>query len=139
VNTAVQTYTLADNKLQRTGMADIAFNGLDQVVLYGGEGQDNFNVVSTLAATPVSIITNGGTDTLDVSPLANNLGNIAGSVAFTALAGTDTLNLDDQATGTLAASYVITASSVSRPGMAAVTFSNMAHVVIHTKAGKLPG
>ena len=137
VNAAVQTYTLGVNKLQRTGMADIRFDGLDQLALYGGTGKDIFNVESTLAATPVSIVANGGDDTFNVSPIAHNLGNIAGSVDLAALGGADTLNLYDQATSTAAAGYIISAASVSRPGMAPVTFASIENVSIYTKLGKL--
>ncbi len=138
LNAAVQTYTLSGTKLQRTRMADIAFDGLDQVVLYTGTAKDTVNVLSTLATTPVSVITGGGDDTINVSPKDQNLDNIAGSIAFAAVAGSDTVYLDDQGT-TSTASYVTTASSVSRTGMAAVTFASNVKVFINTKGGQLPG
>jgi hypothetical protein len=138
-NASGQTYSLSGGTLQRTGMAQIAFDALDQIVLYTGSAADTVNVASTLAATPVSIFTGGGNDTINVSPVAHDLGNIAGSLNFAAIAGIDTLNLDDQATATADGVYLISASSVSRPGTADVTFSNIKDVSIYTRRGRLPG
>src|SRR5207253_10527236 len=42
---AARTYTLGTQKLQRTGMADVAFDGLSQIVLYTGTGPDTVNVL----------------------------------------------------------------------------------------------
>jgi hypothetical protein len=78
MNAAVQTYTLSSNTLKRTGMADITYDGLDQVALFGGTANDTFNVPSTLATTPVSIISSGGNDIFNVSATVKNLSTSTG-------------------------------------------------------------
>jgi hypothetical protein len=80
-----QTFTLTAQRLERSGMAAIGFDGLVEVVLYTGTGSDTVNVQSVAAGvfTPIAAGTGDSVIVGSQAPaLGGTLANILGPVRF---------------------------------------------------------
>jgi hypothetical protein len=109
-------------------------NALSSVAVAGGTGTDTINVEWTAAGVPVTVRLGNGTDTVNLSPGANNLGNLQGDVTVLGGPGFDTLSINDQANPS-STTYALNASTVSRPGAAAVTYADIDRVFISGGGG----
>jgi hypothetical protein len=83
------------NGLAPSAIAFTPFSGSSMQIL-GGRGGNTFNVESTLAGTTTTINAGSGGSTINLSPVAHNLANLAGLVAIHGQGGTNTLNAFDQ-------------------------------------------
>ncbi len=96
---------------------------ISSIVVNTQTGNDTVNVERTLAGIPVTVNLGGGTDIVNVSASARNLGNIQGAVTIHDGAGVDTLNVDDQANAA-GATYTMTAGIVQRSGSALINYNS---------------
>jgi hypothetical protein len=141
-NTTAQTYTLNAGSMSRTGMAGRvnygSFSGFVYVNAYGISGGSTVNVGGTIAHSMTSVGVAAGNDTVNVeavgplssvsvyeggpgnvvniSPVAQNLNNLQGSVTVYGNSGSTVLVVNDQNNAT-AQVYAVTSNSVSRTGM----------------------
>jgi hypothetical protein len=104
-----------------------------------GTGNDTVNIEGTVpgllsGVTVVTVNLGDGTDTVNLSPTAEDLGNLPGGITIKGGSGSDSLNLlDANNSGSL--NYTITSTTIARPGMATVTYHNMANVTLTTSSG----
>jgi hypothetical protein len=130
------TYALTTTAVTWGGVGVINYNNLGGVALYAGGA--TVNVESTPANVPVTIDLGSGTQVVNISPTARNLGSIQGNVTVIGGVGYDTLNVDDQAnssavTYTLNVGPSFNGSSVTRPGSAAIIYNT------HLSCGPIAG
>src|SRR5207249_8255837 len=92
------------------------------------------NIEGTPADVPVTINLGNGTDTVNLSPVAQNLSNLAGTVTVNGGTGSDTLTLFDAGINTNQ-NYTVASTSVDRPGMATVTYQSVSNLVLNTSNG----
>jgi hypothetical protein len=156
-SSASQTYIITANSVHRSGSVNIQYGpGINFVNIYGGSGNNTYNISGTEAFYPTTLNTGGGndvvnvvatngplivnlgngTDTVNVSPVAQNLNNIQGAVTIHYGLGIDTLNVDDQANSANQTTYSMTASTVSRTGSGVITYGpNINFVNIYGGSG----
>jgi hypothetical protein len=110
----------------------------DQVTLTEGNGNDIVNIEDTLSGQPLTVNLGNGIDAVNVSPFANNLDHIQGTVAVNGGNGLDTLNINDQNKASNL-TYTLDAVSWSRPGSAVISsgtlFANVNQVVVNAGSG----
>ncbi|GIW92076.1 MAG: hypothetical protein KatS3mg110_0117 [Pirellulaceae bacterium] len=83
----------------------------------GGTGSDTINFETTgQAGVNWSVVLGSGDDTVNVSPVANNLANIAGTINVNSGSGNDAVNLFDQGVAT-GRSYLVSSSSITIPAL----------------------
>jgi hypothetical protein len=90
------------------------------VVVHVGTGSNTINIVRTAAGIPTTINGNSGDDTVNIGD-RGGLANVKGNVTARGGGGNDVVNFDD-APGTAGASYTVTSSTVSRPGVATISY-----------------
>jgi hypothetical protein len=99
------------------------WSALTAITVNGTPGNDVVEIDDTVAGTPVTINLGNGTDSVQISPIANDLDMIQAPVIVHGGSGSDILAIGDEySTANIA--YAITGSSVSRTGSAAVSYSN---------------
>ncbi len=76
---AANTYTLSDTTVQRTGVAAIAFLGLEAVTLNAGSGNDTINVVATMQGVVTTVNAGAGADVINVGAARPGGGDPPGS------------------------------------------------------------
>jgi hypothetical protein len=94
---------------------------ISAVTVNAGAGTESINVEHTLAGVPVNIYLSGGTDTVNISPTAQSLGNIQGNVTIYGGTGFGNLNAYDQA-NPFSSTYAMDGSSLNRTGAATVRY-----------------
>jgi hypothetical protein len=108
------------------------------ITINPGTGDDTVNIENTvglLSSLPAVTVNLGdGTDTVNLSPSAQHLGNLGGGIVINGGSGADTLNLFD-AGSTTDLNYTITSTTIARPRMAAITYSNLANIALTTSSG----
>ena len=132
-----KTYTVNNNGVGRTGAADISFGMIEALTLNAGTGNDTINVNSTAATTPVVINAGGGNDHIEVNtPIG--LDDILGALTVDGqghLPDTlgDGLELRDDP-NTSGHTYAVTATGISRDGIALITYLGVEHMGISAGA-----
>src|SRR5207248_9689963 len=63
---SAQTYTIESSTVARSGFAGVTYSGANSLLIFGSQGNDTYNVNSTLYATPVTIYAGAGGSTLNV-------------------------------------------------------------------------
>jgi hypothetical protein len=82
------TYSITSSTTTRTASALITYNSIQFLVINGGTANVTYNVESTSAATTIN--TGNGQNLVQISPIAQDLNNIVGSLAVNF--GTNTNN-----------------------------------------------
>jgi hypothetical protein len=83
---------------RRASEADIHYTNLARLVVDGGAAGNVFDVRGTTAGTTTTVNGGSGGSTVNLSPTAHNLADLAGLVSVNGQGGTNTLNVFDQAT-----------------------------------------
>jgi hypothetical protein len=107
---------------------------VNSIVIQGGTGNDVINIDSTTTAG-VSVYLGDGTDTVNIAPLSENLSYIQNSVSIHGGAGTGSLNVFDQSNTAVGEWYQVNASTISRTGSAAITYSGLGSVIVDGGSG----
>jgi hypothetical protein len=107
--------------------ASITYSGLGSITLNTG----NLLTYAHLESTSVASTLNTGAETvlIDVSPQAQNLSAIQGPITINGT-GSAPLVINDQ-NDPAAAAYTITASSVTRPGSAGITYGGVPAITVN--------
>ena len=84
-NTTSQAYSLTSSTVSRSGAATISYAS-ETADLYGGSGNDTYNIASTASTAPVGILAGSGNDTFNVTPATENLNDIQGALTLWAAA-----------------------------------------------------
>jgi hypothetical protein len=101
-----------------------AYGQLGGVAIKTSAGNDTVAIENTVANDPVTITLGGGTDRVNISPVANNLDNIQGNVTVHGGLGFDTLSVFDNF-NPVGRTYTLTALSVTRGGSALITYGSL--------------
>jgi hypothetical protein len=97
-------------------------------------GDDEVNIDGTAAGTPVTVNLGNGTDVVAVSVSDLDLGTIQSPVTIHGGSGVDQLIVRDE-NNRGNTTYVITPSSISRPGSAAINYDRIAQTLMRGGAG----
>ncbi len=135
-NAASDTYSLTSTTVSRTGAATISYgSNVADMNLYGGSGNDTYNIESTASGTAAQVEGGKGNDTFNVSPTARSLANIQGALTVVGGAGSNTVNVDDQ-NNAASDTYSLTSTTVSRTGAATISYgSNVADMNLYGGSG----
>ena len=134
------TYTVNDSAVVRKSAAatiSIHYVDLDSLTLDGTAGSNTYNVTSTAAGTPVTVVGGTGNDTFDVGQ-AGILDGIQGALTVDGGGGTDTLTVDDSAPPISEPghppggpyTYTVTDKVVARSGAAPIRYSGLDGVTL---------
>jgi hypothetical protein len=121
---------LVNGQQQYTGL----WSGLTAITVTDTSGNDTINIEGTPAGVPVTVNLGDGSDTVNLSPVAQNLINLGGPVTINGGTGADTLNLFDEGTSS-AQNYTVTSNTIARTGMATVTYQNISNIVLNISNG----
>jgi Ca2+-binding RTX toxin-like protein len=131
-----RTYTVTAASVSRPGAAPIEYASVESVELEGSTvHNDRFDVQSTAAGTAVTLRAGHGFNTVSVGstgyPHANStLDKIQGALTVEGGGSGTQLYLNDQGNG-VGQTYTITATGVSRTGMAPITYKGLTGLSIN--------
>jgi hypothetical protein len=134
VLTATNTGPAATRTLGHAGSttticgASFAANSYSSVVINTGNAHDTVNIEYTLTGKPVTVNDGSGSDDVRISPSAENLNNIQGTVTVHGNhAGVDNLIVNDQNNGA-SQTFTLGIDSIARTGVA-IYYDNLANYV----------
>jgi hypothetical protein len=122
-------YSVTSSTVTRSFAATVTYHGLSSLVVNGGSASDVYYVISTAAATPVTLNLGPAADAVTVSPYAHFLDNLKGNLTINCGSG-DTLTLDDQQ-DTYSDTYILTATTFTRTAAATVTYHGLSGVTLN--------
>jgi parallel beta-helix repeat protein len=146
----VDVYTLTDSGFSDKQSAGISYDGVSAVNLIGSSLPDTYNILNTASSATTALYSNNGNDvvnveattgpltvnlpasgnpTVNVSPTAQNLDTILGSL-IVAGQGVGTLVLDDQG-GTAGRNYTLTSTNLGWGGPALVAFGDLGALTLN--------
>lgn len=136
-----QQYSVTGSTVSRSSGPTIDYYfASGQVNLFAGSGANVFNVEGLSAGTPVTIATGSRASTVNVSPVAQNLDNIASALTINGN-GADALIVNDQATSTNQA-YTVTSSTLTRAPVAfpesvstTITYTGLGSLALYAGSG----
>jgi acrosin len=142
--TAGLTYTLTATTFTRTGTATVTYDVVASVTLNGGSGGNTYNVEGTAPSTSYTV--NTGTNSAsssdginvgsDPTRATSTLDAIQGNLTIHSQEDfQDELNVNDQAKTTAALIYTLTATTITRTGIATVTFDKVDSVTLSGGSG----
>jgi hypothetical protein len=121
---AADTYTLNNGSLTRSGSAAVSYTNTTTLNLSGGSGNAIYNIERN--GSGVTTVTAGaGNNAFNLSPTAQLLDNLQGTLNLNGGAGTNTLNVNDQ-NDPNADTYALSSSSLTRTGSGVVNYSGLA-------------
>jgi acrosin len=134
---AAHSYVVRENVLIRSGSAgsaEIAYVNAEGVALNAGAAADTALVLTTSASAPVTLNMGGGHDVLNVGTrTGSSLDGVASPVTVNGEAGTDTVNLNDQADAN-ANSYVVITVDVKRNGVKVLNYATVESLTLNAGA-----
>jgi hypothetical protein len=110
------------------------WSALTGITIAPSTGNDTINIENDAAGTPITVNLGDGTDVVNLSPVANTVGNLMAAVTVNGGSGVDTLNVDDQGTAT-DQSWTVTANSVTRSGAGPVSYAGISNLVVNGGTG----
>lgn len=132
---AVDTLDVTSILVTRGGET-VAYSGLEGLTINALGEDDNINVQSTAASTPVTV--NGGDDddTFNIGNALNSLDDILGAVTVNGNDPTasDALNVNDQGDAD-PHGYIVTSTTVERDGAAAITYGTVESLTLNGGGG----
>jgi hypothetical protein len=128
------TYTITSTTVSRPFFGGLSYDTLEALTLQGESGNNLFNITSTLAATPVFVNAGAGNDTINVGSSTTSLDAIQGAVTVNGQAGTDSLNVNDQAAAA-GHTYTISPTALGRDtATTLVSFGTVENVNLTTSS-----
>jgi Ca2+-binding RTX toxin-like protein len=116
-----------------SGTLPSSFNISDvkSITIEAGGGNDVINLDS-LTGTPITVNAGAGNDVINLG--TGDLNRLTGAVTINGQGGTDTVTFQDSA-NTSSDTYIVTASTISRPVFGGATFNDVDRVVLNAEAG----
>jgi hypothetical protein len=137
VNTSSHTYTLtgfsqSGTTFSRDGFAVLTTTNVASLTVNSASPTGNayYEVESSAPGTPIIINGDAGQNNYDVSPTAQDLGNLAARVTLNGCNGNNFLTFDDQA-APAGESFTVTSNSLTRSGSAGASYSGMNDVTVN--------
>jgi len=109
--------------------ASTTWGNVSSVIAADGDGNDIYNVNSTLAGIPISINGGAGNDTFNVTPGGMKVSTVQGELTVTGGGGTNTLDIDDSA-NTTGSTWTITGTSILQNAAAAIAYGGLQNLSI---------
>jgi hypothetical protein len=148
------TWTITGSTITRTAAATIHYGFINFVNIFGGTGNETYNVNGTEPTFATTLNTGDGDDTVNVegtsgkltvnlgggfdfvniTPTSQFLDNIQGDVFVNGGSSTDTLNVDDQTDG-FNDTWTITGSTITRTAAATIHYGFIDFVNIFGGSG----
>jgi hypothetical protein len=128
-----RTATLTSSTLTGLGNAGTIYY-YTGMTIDGGSGGDTYNVQSTAAGTPVTINVGTGNGPINVGNSSKLLDDIQGLLTIDGQGGANHLNLIDSGQ-TAGQSYTLAANTLTRPGMAPISYFSVPHVALKAGSG----
>jgi hypothetical protein len=126
-----RVYTITSTAVSRTGppvaVGTITYSNIQTLVV---NGSSNYVVQSTPTGTTTTLNCGPGDDTIAIGNAGNTLDGIQGLLTVNGQAGNNSLTFNDQG-NPAAQSYSLSASTLSRSGMATITFLNVQTVTLN--------
>ena len=128
-------YEVTTNQVSKPGFLGflLLYDGMEALV----EGQCGKNTIdshSTLPGWGVIVNAGAGNDTIRLSPVTKNLGQVLGNVWVNGQADFDTVLAHDEAIG-LGATYTLSRSKFGRPGFGSLTFDTIERLQLNMGSG----
>jgi hypothetical protein len=120
-------YTITGTVVTRPSFGGLTYKNAEALNVFGSYGQDTFNMLGSLASTPITLYAGTGNDVVNVGSTTSSLDAIQGALNLNDQAGTDVLNFNDQAAST-GHVYTLNGGSLARSGAATVTFGSFERV-----------
>jgi hypothetical protein len=108
--------------------------GVTSLTIDGGSGGNTFNLQYTAPGATTTLNAGSGNDTINVGNSANRLDDIQGPVTVNGQGGTNHLNLIDSGQ-TAGQSYTLAGNTLTRPGMAPISYLGVQHVALKAGGG----
>ncbi|WP_428940356.1 beta strand repeat-containing protein [Fontivita pretiosa] len=110
------------------------YSALEGITINASAQANNYEIGSTLPATPVVINGGAGNESFNVGTPGDDVGGVDGALTLNGNGGTDTLNYNDSANAA-ATTYTLTATTIDRTGAATTTYGTMEAVVLNAGGG----
>jgi hypothetical protein len=127
-------YITIRNMLDKPDFVEVIVNGQRQyaglwsaltgITVAATSGNDIVSIDNTVDGTPVTVNLGNGTDIVVISPTVGNQDTIQAPVTIHGGSGTDSFAFRDEYNNS-STTYVITGSSVSRPGSAGISYDHI--------------
>src|SRR5262249_14733429 len=114
-NAPGDSYTVTSTTLTRAPFARLTYPTTERLTLNADAAYTALSGSSNALGVPLTVNAGGGNDTINVGN--GNLDNLKGAVAVNGQAGTDKVNVSDQANAR-GDTYTVTSSTVARPTFA---------------------
>jgi Ca2+-binding RTX toxin-like protein len=130
------SYLMRASSIGRDGAGTVRFEAIDEVNLFGGSGWDVYHIHSTAAGTTTTVHGGDGGDQYAVNDDASTLDGIQGPLHLRGEGGgpANYVSMSDY-WNTAGQAYTLRADSLSRTGMADVTFDDMGQFILYTGRG----
>jgi hypothetical protein len=128
------TYTITGTTVTRPSFGGLTYKNAKALVVFGSYGQDTFNILSSLASTPITLYAGTGNHVVNVGSASSPLDAIQGALNINGQAATVAVNINDQAS-TAANTYTLTGASFQRPGFGGLTYAGIARLTINAETG----
>jgi hypothetical protein len=132
--TSDDIYTINSGSIDRTGAVTVFFGTFENVTVHAGQRDDSFDVETTAAGTTYTMNGGPGSDALDVTHAAGNLGNADGAIVFNGDADADTATLWDNVS-TANDSYSINGNQITRTSFGGLTWTTTEGVALNCSSG----
>lgn len=115
--------------------------GVKSVILNSGDGADTINILATRTGVPITVNAGTGVNTINVGKpdgvlkTRYSIGGIQGQLTVKGSTETDTMNVKDNDASNTGRSYTLTSNSVSRPGVAKISYDSIESVVVNAGGG----
>lgn len=115
--------------------------GVKSVILNSGDGADTINILATRTGVPITVNAGTGVNTINVGKpdgvlkTRYSIGGIQGQLTVKGSTGTDTINVKNNDISNTGRSYTLTSNSVSRPGVAKISYDTLESVVVNASGG----
>jgi hypothetical protein len=107
---------------------------IKEIVINPGNGNDTIKIDKTFNSGPVIVNLGSGNNAINLSPSAQDLDNLAGSLTINGGAGSNTLVVNDQRSSSNE-SYTLTSSTLARSGTGKITYNHIADLTLNTSNG----
>jgi hypothetical protein len=124
------TYHIGASIIYPPASSSISYFNMSSVTINGSSTANiTYDIYSTAAGTPVTINAGSGANVVDLTPFSGNQNNLAGAVTVNGGSAT-TINVDDQL-NTVASTYTVTSTTVSRSGFGGLTYAGPAALTLN--------
>jgi hypothetical protein len=139
-DTRATTWIVYSRAVQHNAQAALAYTGVQSLTVKGGGGKNTFHVISTSAATPVVLDAGHGSNTYTLGNTfvgnSHVLDLIQGPVSIQGFDGAGSAAVSVIDSGSKSGhTYTLSPNTLTRPGVAPITFVNVQNVAITAGSG----